>query len=734
MRYGSREFEKALYDASRRLLVKSSLSVITIPVVVLALFSLTIFGFTAHQYLVFVYALVAVVIPLIAVFAIAYLARQRRLVRRLDSWYVTERDPHSQSDRGLAVGLQRTLYRSSYEHAAINSAAIFLSITLGVLAFGGMADFTPYMSVAYISLGVVLAVTDFFVTLFISQREMRPVLRIFLADCGGFGFYSAPGTVWKLGAFSLLILVLALGITWIASSYISSDMLKEDLEERGRDNVRLLSIELDTLLDEGAPREDLQGISSELALSDDERLAVYDERGREVFSFSRGTVGDDTWEELTASMAGTEDAVFSGFEQVGNREYLVTAAPLELNEGWVLLRVDLTQIPFHALWSLTPTMLLLLLLGACVAIYLTLLLSHNIADPIKRLVKTSRVVATGNLAVEVPVDSLDDFGELSSSYSEMLSSLRHISGELRQTSGEVSEGADSIVAVSEQIMAAIEELNALVQDLSGQIEHEVEQIKNVEEIMGSVAETISMSHAKASQSYEIGQDAERLVMEGREYAHDAVEKISEFKDILEESMEAVISLGESSQKIGTIVDIITRIADQTNLLALNAAIEAARVPEFGKGFAVVADEVKKLAQEAAGSAQRIHELVRAIQDDVETAKGLMEKGTMGMFVGMETVERTDTSLLSISDVVNRMARMVGSIAEASSRELDESERLADSLNAMKDQVEATAQAYEEIGASSEEQTAVTTELTGTAERLSEIANKLQEMVANFKIS
>jgi methyl-accepting chemotaxis protein len=273
-----------------------------------------------------------------------------------------------------------------------------------------------------------------------------------------------------------------------------------------------------------------------------------------------------------------------------------------------------------------------------------------------------------------------------------------------------------------------------VQDLSGQIEHEVDQIRNVEEIMGGVARTISMSHTKASQSFEISQDAEKMVLEGREYAHDAVEKIAEFKDILDESMDAILSLGESSQKIGTIVEIITRIADQTNLLALNAAIEAARVPEFGKGFAVVADEVKKLAQEAAGSAQRIHDLVRVIQKDVETAKSLMEKGTMGMYVGMETVERTDHSLLSISDVVNQMARMAGSIAEASSQELDESEKLSYSLKAMKDQVENTAGAYEEIGASSEEQTAATTELTGTAERLSEIANKLQEMVAHFKIS
>jgi methyl-accepting chemotaxis protein len=730
----SQELEKELYDSSRRLLAKSSLSVITIPVIMLALFSLTIFRFTTHQYLVFVYALVAIVIPLIVVFAMAYIARQRRLTRRLESWYSAERDPDSQTDWNLAVSLQKMLYKSSYEHAFFNGTAILLSITLGVLIFGGHADFTPYMSVAYISLGVVLAITDFFVTLFISQREMRPVLRVFLADCEGFGFYSAPGTVWRLAAFSLVILVLTLGITWIASSYISSDMLKDDMEERGRDNVRLLASELDTLLDEDAPQEELEGVSSELALSDDERLVVFDQHGEEVFSFSQGMVGDETWEELAATIPVEGYSVASGFEQAGNREYLVTAAHLDLNEGWTVQRIDLTQIPFHALWRLTPTMLLLLLVGAWVALYLTLLMSHNIADPIKRLVKTCRVVATGDLAVEVPVDSLDDFGELSSSYSEMIHSLRHISGELRLTSSEVSQGAVNIVAVSEQIMAAIEELNALVQDLSGQIEHEVGQIKSVEEIMSSVAETISMSHAKASQSFEIGQDAEKLVMEGREHAHDAVEKIAEFKDILDESMEAIISLGESSQKIGTIVEIITRIADQTNLLALNAAIEAARVPEFGKGFAVVADEVKKLAQEAAGSAQRIHELVRSIQGDVETAKSLMEKGTMGMYVGMETVERTDSSLLSISDVVNRMARMVGSIAEASSRELNESERLADSLNSMKDQVESTAQAYEEIGASSEEQTAVTTELTSTAEKLSDIANKLQEMVAHFKIS
>ncbi len=723
-----------MYGASRKLLLKAAFSAITIPIVVLALFSLTIFRFTSRQYLVFLLALAAVVLPLVLVFVLVYMSRQRHLVRMLSTWYEKERDPGSREDRALALLLQEKVDSSSFEHAVFVALGILLSIVLSVLFFGKYADFTPYTSLSYISLGVLLALTDYFITLFISHREMRPVLQAFLADCHGFGYYSAPGIGRRLITFSLVILVLALGIAWIASSYISSDMLERELEERGRDNVRLLAAQLDTLIADDAPEHELEETAAGLALSEDERLAVYDARGRTVFEFLRGGIGDEVWSELTTSLEEEGGGAVSRFEQAGNREYLVTSAPLTVNDGWTLYRVDAPETSFHALWRLSPTMLLLLIMGAGVAAYLTALMAHNIADPIKRLVKTCRVVATGDLSVEVPVDSLDDIGELSSSYSDMLGSLRHISGELRETSGEVGEGAVSIVAVSEQIMAAIEELNALVQDLSGQIEHEVDQIRNVEEIMGSVAETISMSHAKSSQSFEISRDAERLVQEGREHAHDAVEKIADFKMVLNESMDAILSLGESSQKIGTIVDIIARIADQTNLLALNAAIEAARVPEYGKGFAVVADEVKKLAQEAGGSAQRIHDLVLAIQRDIETAKGLMEKGTMGMYVGMETVERTDHSLTSISDIVDQMARMAGSIAEASSRELDESERLAESLKAMKDQVESTAEAYEEIGASSEEQTAVTTELAATAERLSEIAGRLQEMVAHFKIS
>jgi methyl-accepting chemotaxis protein len=91
--------------------------------------------------------------------------------------------------------------------------------------------------------------------------------------------------------------------------------------------------------------------------------------------------------------------------------------------------------------------------------------------------------------------------------------------------------------------------------------------------------------------------------------------IAQSRDLIRETEKRIKRLGERSQEIGQVVNIIQGIAERTGILALNASMHAAAAGEAGRSFAVVADEVKRLSESARESTSQIGRLITAIQTE-----------------------------------------------------------------------------------------------------------------------
>jgi methyl-accepting chemotaxis protein len=162
--------------------------------------------------------------------------------------------------------------------------------------------------------------------------------------------------------------------------------------------------------------------------------------------------------------------------------------------------------------------------------------------------------------------------------------------------------------------------------------------------------------------------------------NETIAAITEISKSFGDLEQRVSRLADNSTAIGEILQVIRAVAEQTAMLSLNAAIIAAQAGEQGKAFSVVADEVSNLAGRTHRSTQEIAKLVQAVKDDTEAAVEAAEEGAAKVKTGVQRSNVAGKVLAMISEKSTGSLEMVGAIAEASTHQSRDLERVEGAMS------------------------------------------------------
>ncbi|MBE9030537.1 GAF domain-containing protein [filamentous cyanobacterium LEGE 11480] len=275
----------------------------------------------------------------------------------------------------------------------------------------------------------------------------------------------------------------------------------------------------------------------------------------------------------------------------------------------------------------------------------------------QELLRQVEPLTRGDLTVQAR-ESNDEVGTIAKSYNEVIDALR-------ETIAQVQFASRSVAATASDSEGAVSSLSLESRQQIQTVAHAIEQVQTMMNALHQIA-------ARAEEAEGNVQRATKKLQSGDEVMDRTVSGMSSIRETVAETAKKVKRLGEASQKISRVVNLINGFATQTNLLAMNASIEAAKAGEEGQGFVVVAEEVRTLAQQSAAATAEIEQVVEEIQRQTNEVVAAMETGTEHVVNGTQLVEESRMHLSEITEVGMQLNQMVRDISQAAAAQTETS--------------------------------------------------------------
>ncbi len=500
----------------------------------------------------------------------------------------------------------------------------------------------------------------------------------------------------KIVVFAVVPAVLFIvGLTTSISSLISTrssfdDYLKSELEvERGLSEMYAQGLQMgqalrNVVLDPANPKALVNFKSAqtlyETAYSHTLEVAVDGDQTNALKALA----------PLRAAQAVAQEKVLT---LVATSEQAIEVLNKEETPAWRSLRTDLLKLREGAIKAsaqvhekvdkaASTAIVLSVTMAACallVAIALNTMLLSTVRKELGGDPEDARhaleSISQGNLnsSIKNNGDDLSLMGVLNQmqiALQTLVGGVRRGSESVANASVEIAQGNNDLSARTEQQASALEETAASMEELSA---------------------TVNQNADSARQANQLALSASSVAVQGGVVVNQVIETMK--------------GINESSRKISDIISVIDGIAFQTNILALNAAVEAARAGEQGRGFAVVASEVRTLAGRSAEAAKEIKALIGASVERVEHGSAL--------------VDRAGTTMTEVVDSIKRVTDIMGEISAASNEQALGVAQVGEAVTQMDQTTQQNAALVEEMAAA-------TSSLKGQA-------RELVQMVAVFKV-
>ncbi len=424
--------------------------------------------------------------------------------------------------------------------------------------------------------------------------------------------------------------------------------------------------------------------------------------------------------KLMSGDKGTARGVLDG------TEYIYGYVPIDSDEGWTIV----VGTPTNAITSniVRTAVISAVLMIVCVLIIIPIIsgIVKRICAPITESSARLQLFAQGNVSDPAPkCSSNDEIQQMTESMDDMISTIGGYIRDIHSVLSAISDGDLTVTPTADfrgDFLEIKNSMNLILDSLNQtmiEVETSASQVKDgaVQLADGST----NLSQGAIQQAADIDritttvsdiavktEENNNNVKKALASSQSANDKAQDSQRCMDDLMQAISEIEESSREIGNIISVISDISFQTNILALNASIEAARAGEAGKGFAVVADEVGNLATKSSEATQQTGDLIN--------------KSITMVNKGVELARKTAASLAGIVEGVAEVSAAMNEIAEASETQAAAVEEISEGIKNVDSAIHNTTATAEQSAAESEELSALALTLSNAVSRFNCVKN------------